>query len=196
MLTELRAFCSQHQIAAVLGAVFPKRMLAWGEACSSLRAPGGAHGRCSPCRLTAPLSTQSEPFSLQAASTPLNPLSFQCEFVKLRIDLLQAFSQLICTCNSLKTSPPPAIATTIAMTMGNDLQRCGRISNQASLPDLVHAGRGPAGALCSLSGQHGAPRCPAGEEGGWGTQRLSRLCSVSVPSLSRVVLSSSEAGAG
>ena len=67
----------------------------------------------------------------QAASTPLNPLSFQCGFVKLRIDLLQAFSQLICTCNSLKTSPPPAIATTIAMTSGNDLQRCGRISNQA-----------------------------------------------------------------
>ncbi|XP_020028435.1 integrator complex subunit 7 [Castor canadensis] len=68
--------------------------------------------------------------SLTAASTPLNPLSFQCEFVKLRIDLLQAFSQLICTCNSLKTSPPPAIATTVAMTLGNDLQRCGRISNQ------------------------------------------------------------------
>eukprot|EP00071_Canis_lupus_P043026 XP_022276583.1 integrator complex subunit 7 isoform X2 [Canis lupus familiaris] len=68
--------------------------------------------------------------SLTAASTPLNPLSFQCEFVKLRIDLLQAFSQLICTCNSLKTSPPPAIATTIAMTLGSDLQRCGRISNQ------------------------------------------------------------------
>ncbi|XP_030051928.1 integrator complex subunit 7 isoform X1 [Microcaecilia unicolor] len=68
--------------------------------------------------------------SLTAASTPLNPLSFQCEFVKLRIDLLQAFSQLICTCNSLKTSPPPAIATTIAMTSGSDLQRCGRISNQ------------------------------------------------------------------
>ncbi|MBZ3879397.1 Integrator complex subunit 7 [Sciurus carolinensis] len=60
--------------------------------------------------------------SRMAASTPLNPLSFQCEFVKLRIDLLQAFSQLICTCNSLKTSPPPAIATTIAMTLGNDLQ--------------------------------------------------------------------------
>ncbi|XP_017203290.1 integrator complex subunit 7 isoform X2 [Oryctolagus cuniculus] len=67
---------------------------------------------------------------LLAASTPLNPLSFQCEFVKVRIDLLQAFSQLICTCNSLKTSPPPAIATTIAVTLGNDLQRCGRISNQ------------------------------------------------------------------
>ncbi|MBN3319465.1 INT7 protein, partial [Atractosteus spatula] len=68
--------------------------------------------------------------SLTAASTPLNPLSFQCEFVKLRIDTLQALSQLICTCNSLKTSPPPAIATTIALTSGNELQRCGRISTQ------------------------------------------------------------------
>ncbi|KAJ1157435.1 hypothetical protein NDU88_010147 [Pleurodeles waltl] len=71
--------------------------------------------------------------SLTAASTPLNPQSFQCEFVKLRIDLLQAFSQLICTCNSLKTSPPPAIATTIAMTSGSELQKCGRISNQMQL---------------------------------------------------------------
>ncbi|XP_078239070.1 integrator complex subunit 7 isoform X2 [Pogona vitticeps] len=71
--------------------------------------------------------------SLTAASTPLNPLSFQCGFVKLRIDLLQAFFQLICTCNSLKTSPPPAIATTIAMASGSDLQRCGRISNQMKL---------------------------------------------------------------
>lgn len=78
-------------------------------------------------------------FVFQAASTPLNPLSFQCGFVKLRIDLLQAFSQLICTCNSLKTSPPPAIATTIAMTSGNDLQRCGRISNQACSLFLSHA---------------------------------------------------------
>lgn len=78
-------------------------------------------------------------FPPQAASTPLNPLSFQCEFVKLRIDLLQAFSQLICTCNSLKTSPPPAIATTIAMTLGNDLQRCGRISNQVCLNFIFSA---------------------------------------------------------
>ncbi|XP_021324028.1 integrator complex subunit 7 isoform X1 [Danio rerio] len=68
--------------------------------------------------------------SLTAASTPLSPLTFQCEFVKLRIDTLQALSQLICTCNSLKTSPPPAIATTIALSSGSDLQRCGRISTQ------------------------------------------------------------------
>uniref|UniRef100_A0A672H7Y5 Integrator complex subunit 7 n=1 Tax=Salarias fasciatus TaxID=181472 RepID=A0A672H7Y5_SALFA len=68
--------------------------------------------------------------SLTAASTPLSPLTFQCDFIKLRIDTLQALSQLICTCNSLKTSPPPAIATTIALTSGNDLQRCGRISMQ------------------------------------------------------------------
>uniref|UniRef100_A0A673NFG7 Integrator complex subunit 7 n=1 Tax=Sinocyclocheilus rhinocerous TaxID=307959 RepID=A0A673NFG7_9TELE len=71
--------------------------------------------------------------SLTAASTPLSPLSFQCEFVKLRIDTLQALSQLICTCNSLKTSPPPAIATTIALSSGSELQRCGRISSQMKL---------------------------------------------------------------
>uniref|UniRef100_A0A1A8Q023 Integrator complex subunit 7 n=1 Tax=Nothobranchius rachovii TaxID=451742 RepID=A0A1A8Q023_9TELE len=68
--------------------------------------------------------------SLTAASTPLSPLTFQCEFIKLRIDTLQALSQLVCTCNSLKTSPPPAIAGTLAYTSGNDLQRCGRIAMQ------------------------------------------------------------------
>ncbi|KAI3364196.1 hypothetical protein L3Q82_011015 [Scortum barcoo] len=74
--------------------------------------------------------TRLIPDYISAASTPLSPLTFQCEFIKLRIDTLQALSQLICTCNSLKTSPPPAIATTIALTSGNDLQRCGRISMQ------------------------------------------------------------------
>ncbi|XP_063079840.1 integrator complex subunit 7 [Engraulis encrasicolus] len=68
--------------------------------------------------------------SLTAASTPMSPLSFQCEFVKLRIGTLQALGQLISTCNSLKTSPPPAIATSIALTSGSELQRCGRISLQ------------------------------------------------------------------
>uniref|UniRef100_A0A4W4G8U8 Integrator complex subunit 7 n=1 Tax=Electrophorus electricus TaxID=8005 RepID=A0A4W4G8U8_ELEEL len=71
--------------------------------------------------------------SLTAASTPLSPLAFQCEFVKLRMDMLQALAQLICTCNSLKTSPPPAIATTVALSSGNELQRCGRISLQMKL---------------------------------------------------------------
>ncbi|XP_033846434.1 integrator complex subunit 7 isoform X1 [Periophthalmus magnuspinnatus] len=68
--------------------------------------------------------------SLTAASTPLSPLSFQCDLMKLRMDTVQALSQLLCTCNSLKTSPPPAIATTVALTSGNELQRCGRISMQ------------------------------------------------------------------
>uniref|UniRef100_A0A9J7XNG5 Integrator complex subunit 7 n=1 Tax=Cyprinus carpio carpio TaxID=630221 RepID=A0A9J7XNG5_CYPCA len=71
--------------------------------------------------------------SLTAASTPLSPLTFQCEFVKLRIDTLQALSQLICTCNSLKTSPPPAIATTIALSSGSERPSCGRISTQMKL---------------------------------------------------------------
>ncbi|XP_058234962.1 integrator complex subunit 7 [Hemibagrus wyckioides] len=71
--------------------------------------------------------------SLTAASTPLSPLTFQCEFVKLRIDTLQALAQLICTCNSLKTSPPPAIAASMALSSGSELQRCGRISQQMKL---------------------------------------------------------------
>lgn len=82
---------------------------------------------------------------IQAASTPLSPLTFQCEFVKLRIDTLQALAQLICTCNSLKTSPPPAIAASMALSSGSELQRCGRISQQVlnaykniiSTPDLA-----------------------------------------------------------
>lgn len=89
-------------------------------------------------------------FRLQAASTPLSPLTFQCEFVKLRIDTLQALSQLICTCNSLKTSPPPAIATTIALSSGSELQRCGRISSQV-LKNILHTVCVPAVAsLCCL----------------------------------------------
>ncbi|KAJ8269857.1 hypothetical protein GJAV_G00107600 [Gymnothorax javanicus] len=71
--------------------------------------------------------------SLTAASTPLSPLAFQCEFVKLRMATLQTLSQLICTCNSLKTSPPPAIATTVPLSNGSELQRCGRISTQMKL---------------------------------------------------------------
>ncbi|XP_062857756.1 integrator complex subunit 7 [Trichomycterus rosablanca] len=68
--------------------------------------------------------------SLTAASTPLSPLTFQCDFVKLRINMLQALAQLVCTCNSLKTSPPPAIAASMVLSSGNELQRCGRISQQ------------------------------------------------------------------
>ncbi|CAG01530.1 unnamed protein product [Tetraodon nigroviridis] len=99
------------------------------EQCLSLVTDGDYSGAMSAIA-EALRSYQKGIASLTAASTPLSPLTFQCEFIKLRIDTLQALSQLICTCNSLKTSPPPAIATTIALSSGNDLQRCGRIAMQ------------------------------------------------------------------
>ncbi|TWW68712.1 Integrator complex subunit 7 [Takifugu flavidus] len=102
------------------------------EQCLSLVTDGDYSGAMSAIA-EALRSYQKGIASLTAASTPLSPLTFQCEFIKLRIDTLQALSQLICTCNSLKTSPPPAIATTIALNSGNDLQRCGRIAVQMKL---------------------------------------------------------------
>uniref|UniRef100_S4RCB0 Integrator complex subunit 7 n=1 Tax=Petromyzon marinus TaxID=7757 RepID=S4RCB0_PETMA len=88
--------------------------------------PGTALG----CLSRALVSYQRGLASLTAASTPQNPLVFQCEYAKLRASSMQAFSQLFCTCNSLKTNPPPAIATALALSAGRDLASCGRISGQ------------------------------------------------------------------
>ncbi|XP_073994843.1 integrator complex subunit 7 [Rhodnius prolixus] len=68
--------------------------------------------------------------SLKAGSNPGSSLSFQCEYSSLRCELLQCFSQLIASCNSLCSSPPPAIATTIMSSTRDDLQRCGHITGQ------------------------------------------------------------------
>ncbi|XP_017311439.1 integrator complex subunit 7 isoform X2 [Ictalurus punctatus] len=102
------------------------------EHCLTSLADGDYSGAIS--AITDALKSYQKGFtSLTAASTPLSPLTFQCEFVKLRIDTLQALAQLICTCNSLKTSPPPAIAASMALSSGSELQRCGRISQQMKL---------------------------------------------------------------
>lgn len=99
------------------------------EQCLSLIQDGDYSGAMSAIA-EALRSYQKGMASLTAASTPLSPLSFQCDLMKLRLDTVQALCQLLCTCNSLKTSPPPAIATSQALTSGNQLQRCGRISLQ------------------------------------------------------------------
>lgn len=99
------------------------------EQCLSLIQDGDYSGAMSAIA-EALRSYQKGMASLTAASTPLSPLSFQCDLMKLRMDTVQALCQLLCTCNSLKTSPPPAIATSQALTSGNQLQRCGRISLQ------------------------------------------------------------------
>lgn len=66
----------------------------------------------------------------QAASTSSQSLSFQAEYMRLRCEMLQCLAQLVATCKSFCTAPPPAIAATIVQTTRDDLQRFGNITNR------------------------------------------------------------------
>ncbi|XP_034171663.2 integrator complex subunit 7 [Osmia lignaria lignaria] len=68
--------------------------------------------------------------SLKAASTPLRSLQFASEYSKLRCEFLQAIIQLLHSCRSLCTAPPPAITITVILATKDDLQRYGRVTNQ------------------------------------------------------------------
>ncbi|KAK2582610.1 hypothetical protein KPH14_004897 [Odynerus spinipes] len=68
--------------------------------------------------------------SLKAASTPLRSLQFASEYAKLRCEFLQAVVQLLHSCRSLCTAPPPAIACTVVLATKDDLQRYGRVTQQ------------------------------------------------------------------
>ncbi|XP_011314620.1 integrator complex subunit 7 [Fopius arisanus] len=68
--------------------------------------------------------------ALKAASTPLKSLQFASEYAKLRGEFLQALAQLIHSCRSLCTSPPPAIARSIAEVTSDKLQVYGRVTYQ------------------------------------------------------------------
>ncbi|XP_076619699.1 integrator complex subunit 7 isoform X2 [Colletes latitarsis] len=68
--------------------------------------------------------------SLKAASTPLRSLQFASEYSKLRCEFLQAIVQLLHSCRSLCTAPPPAIAVTVVLATKDDLQRYGRVTHQ------------------------------------------------------------------
>ncbi|XP_008551700.1 integrator complex subunit 7 [Microplitis demolitor] len=68
--------------------------------------------------------------SLKAASTPLRSLQFACEYAKLRCEFLQALVQLVHSCRSLCTSPPPAIAMSIVVLTKDEFQRYGRVTYQ------------------------------------------------------------------
>ena len=59
-------------------------------------------------------------------------MQFQADLVDLRIELLQTHAQLLQTCNTFRTCPPPAIATALALTNGQEISRCGQILSQAS----------------------------------------------------------------
>uniref|UniRef100_UPI00358F2660 integrator complex subunit 7 n=1 Tax=Myxine glutinosa TaxID=7769 RepID=UPI00358F2660 len=91
---------------------------------------GEPPANCLSCLAEALVSCQRGMASLTAASTPQSPLNFQCEYAKLRIDTLQAFSQLFATCNSLRSNPPPAIAAALALNASSDLDSCTRIAGQ------------------------------------------------------------------
>lgn len=75
--------------------------------------------------------------TLQAASTPLQSLQFQSEYTRLRAEFLQCLAQLVHTCHSLCTAPPPAVASAIAETTRDNLQRYGHITNQVQLENLT-----------------------------------------------------------
>ncbi|KAK0170394.1 hypothetical protein PV328_010962 [Microctonus aethiopoides] len=68
--------------------------------------------------------------SFKAASTPLRSLQFASEYAKLRCEFLQALVQLVHSCRSLCTSPPPAIALSIVVATKDDFQRYGRVTYQ------------------------------------------------------------------
>ncbi|XP_020300438.1 integrator complex subunit 7 isoform X2 [Pseudomyrmex gracilis] len=68
--------------------------------------------------------------SLKAASTPLRSLQFPSEYSKLRCEFLQTLVQLLHSCISLCTAPPPAIAVTVVHTTKDDMQRYGRVTHQ------------------------------------------------------------------
>jgi len=54
----------------------------------------------------------------------------QVEFGRLRAELLCCGSQLVQACRALQTAPPPAIAGAVALASRDELQRCGRVTQQ------------------------------------------------------------------
>lgn len=67
---------------------------------------------------------------LKAATSPLHSLLFQCDYIKLRSEFLQAHLQLLDACSCIKTSPPPAIAAAVAIAARDELQKSGRVVTQ------------------------------------------------------------------
>ena len=68
--------------------------------------------------------------NLRAAVTPANPLSFQSEYLSLRLKLLQVHEMLRQSCQLVRTAPAPAIAASVAITSRDDLMKHGTIVHQ------------------------------------------------------------------
>ncbi len=67
---------------------------------------------------------------------------FQIDFLRCRSDFLQILAQIVYTCHSLRTAPPPAIASSQAKALSDDLQRCGHVITllRGCVTDLMNAG--------------------------------------------------------
>ena len=65
-------------------------------------------------------------------------LSFQCTYASLRAEMFQAHSRLLASCATVKSCPPPAIATAVAMATGQDVQRLSHFAAQVSLIEELH----------------------------------------------------------
>ncbi|XP_049812143.1 LOW QUALITY PROTEIN: integrator complex subunit 7 [Schistocerca nitens] len=68
--------------------------------------------------------------ALKAASTPAHSLQFATDYTRLRGEFLQCLAQLAHACHSLCTAPPPAVASSVAESSRDPLQRFGHITAQ------------------------------------------------------------------
>uniref|UniRef100_A0A6A7FUC8 Integrator complex subunit 7 n=2 Tax=Hirondellea gigas TaxID=1518452 RepID=A0A6A7FUC8_9CRUS len=68
--------------------------------------------------------------NFKACSTSQYPVQFVQEYTRLRAASLTCHSQLITTCQSMRTSPPPAIAASQVAAMRDEMVRCCRLLQQ------------------------------------------------------------------
>ncbi|KAL9954770.1 hypothetical protein ACROYT_G042345 [Oculina patagonica] len=68
--------------------------------------------------------------TLKASVSSNRQLSFQCSYASLRAEMFQAHSLLLASCATMKSCPPPAIATAVAMATGQDVQRLSHFATQ------------------------------------------------------------------
>lgn len=83
-----------------------------------------------PCLSSCLESYQRALVAFKAASTPAHPLEFQCEYVRLSIVWLSSLRLLLLTCNTFRSSPPPAIVTALASTSGQEGARWVQVVQQ------------------------------------------------------------------
>ena len=62
--------------------------------------------------------------------TPTHQLTFERTYAKLRTDMLQTHNQLLAACASMKSCPPPAIATAVAMATGQGVHSLSHFASQ------------------------------------------------------------------